>query len=86
MQYDQFSLLDSGGWTGCGSTPGCVFPFKYLGQEYNTCVYFDQEQPWCSSEVDQEGNHIGEKIPCSQSELNHCDVHLEGNLFYCICV
>ena len=73
---------------GCGSTPGCVFPFKYLGIEYNTCVYFNSDNAWCSSEVDDQGNHVGSQIPCSPIELATCEaqeigiIHFAHSIFY----
>ena len=39
----------------------CVFPFHYDGTTYSECTSVDHDQPWCSVEVDSNGNHVGEK-------------------------
>jgi len=37
----------------------CVFPFTYSGQTYEACTEADSDgKPWCSTEVDDDGNHI----------------------------
>ena len=36
----------------------CVFPFKYLGKTYNECTWALAAEPWCSTQVDSDGNHI----------------------------
>ena len=35
----------------------CIFPFKWNGKEYRSCV-FKKDGSWCSTMVDDEGNHI----------------------------
>ena len=37
----------------------CVFPFIYGGKSYDKCTTEGHDQPWCSTKVDEEGNHIG---------------------------
>ena len=63
---------------GCGTTVGCVFPFIFHGKTYNTCAHANQDSPWCSSEVDADGNHIGTKVPCSNDELVSCREYQTG--------
>ena len=36
----------------------CKFPFKYKGEEYNTCIKIDEETPWCATLVDMEKNYM----------------------------
>ena len=38
----------------------CVFPFIYKGVTYNTCTYVDhpEQMEWCSTKVDENGNHV----------------------------
>ena len=56
-----FSLLDE-----CqtvdqsGANKPCIFPFNLEGITYNTCtlVAADNDKPWCSTRVDNFGNHV----------------------------
>ena len=64
----------------CGSTPGCVFPFTYNGNTYNTCAYANGNTPWCSSQVDGFGRHIGSKVDCSLDEVLGCPLYHTGML------
>ena len=38
----------------------CIFPFVYLGVTYHTCtdVNDPNSKPWCSTKVDDNGNHV----------------------------
>jgi len=38
----------------------CIFPFNYLGVSYNNCTIVNDpdDNPWCSTKVDEEGNHV----------------------------
>ena len=38
----------------------CVFPFKYDGVTYFGCPVdlFDKNRRWCSTQVDQNGEHV----------------------------
>ena len=50
--------------TESGAEPGklCVFPFNFKGTFYFECTTVENgDQPWCSVEVDSDGNHIGGK-------------------------
>jgi len=38
--------------------PECVFPFKYNGVSYNSCIKADQPSHWCYTQVDAEGNGV----------------------------
>ena len=50
---------------GPGDGLPCVFPFKFSGVVYNTCTNADKQLtnnlPWCSTKVNETGNHIGGK-------------------------
>lgn len=35
----------------------CVFPFRWNGGHYNSCV-LKKYGPWCSTKVDETGSHI----------------------------
>ncbi|XP_059095095.1 uncharacterized protein LOC131889891 [Tigriopus californicus] len=55
----------------------CVFPFKYQGRQYDTCVTLGPKQsPWCSTQVDVNGVHIpGSWGNCSTScSVNNCPI------------
>ena len=56
----------------CTSVTGvpCVFPFKYKGRTYNTCVRLERsEEPWCSTLTDTLGDHVpGTEATCPE----HC--------------
>ena len=36
----------------------CVFPFKAYGKSFTKCIFYGSTVPWCSTEVDEQGNHI----------------------------
>ena len=42
-----------------------LFPFTYKGTKYDTCITVEDNQPWCSTEVDSTGHYIG-------SEWGYC--------------
>jgi len=37
----------------------CKFPFKYRGKLFTTCTPEREENPWCSTSTDANGNHLG---------------------------
>ena len=39
------------------NTP-CVFPFNYMGVVYNACIGIGHSTFWCSTKVDEDGNHV----------------------------
>ena len=43
-----------------GESKQCQFPFVLSGQTYNRCtrILDDASQPWCSTKVDSDGNHL----------------------------
>ena len=45
------------------SNKKCIFPFKFKGTEYIECTTVESEnnQPWCASEVDRNGNVVNGK-------------------------
>ena len=47
----------------------CVFPFKYHGKSYDGCTLENADDgiPWCSTEVDSQGVHVG-----TQGKWGHC--------------
>ena len=61
----------------CTTTDGkqCVFPFRYNGVIYKGCTKVTWEgkytnNPWCSTEVNEDGNYVGLWGNCSQSCQN----------------
>ena len=38
----------------------CIFPFTYDGVTYNNCTIVNDpdNHPWCSTKVDEAGNHV----------------------------
>jgi len=46
--------------SGPSANKPCIFPFKFNGTEYSTCTYASSHsgEPWCSTEVDPNGNHL----------------------------
>jgi len=64
---------------GCYAVSGkvCVFPFRYKGRLYNSCVKLDgAEKAWCSTSTDQDDNHIaGSEAECEAGcDSNDCPV------------
>ena len=49
--------------TESGPEPGrpCIFPFIYNGVTYKECTSADWDQPWCSTEVNDNQNHVAGK-------------------------
>ena len=47
--------------SGADPNKPCIFPFKFDGITWNTCTNVDDPSApfWCSTKVDDEGNHIG---------------------------
>jgi len=73
----------------CATTAAspCVFPFKYKGTTYDRCTDAGQYKPWCSIEVDINGEHVTSSLLgqtwgyCSDScsrdcatDCNTCDM------------
>ena len=62
-------------YTECSTIKGetCVFPFRFKGRLYDTCIMNDNlgsepGKPWCSTAVDALGNHIaGSDQTCSDA-------------------
>ena len=55
----------------------CTFPFKYSGRSYSSCITLGMDgTPWCSTNVDSEGNHIyGFEEACDPScNVMNCPV------------
>ena len=46
--------------TGPDENKPCIFPFQYEGVTYNTCTGISSVEkiPWCSTLVDDAGNHV----------------------------
>eukprot|EP00094_Tigriopus_californicus_P006154 TCALIF_05926-PA protein Name:"Similar to snk Serine protease snake (Drosophila melanogaster)" AED:0.19 eAED:0.19 QI:0/0.83/0.71/0.85/0.66/0.71/7/188/824 len=74
-------ILDGGSPTpskDCMTTTGsknpnkpCVFPFKYRGKIYYSCawvIFHITKGPWCSTQVDEDGNHIRGQYGVCQPE------------------
>ncbi len=68
------------------ATPGgtkapepCVFPFRYLGVLHGECTTVGDDRcvPWCSVQVDPDGNHVS-----GRGRFGHC--HPEGCRRCCI--
>ena len=49
----------------------CIFPFKYSGTTYTSCTSVDNDQPWCSTGNDEDGNY---------DTYGNCDMALCGNV------
>ena len=43
---------------GPSSNVPCVFPFKFGGETHNKCKW-EEDGPWCSTKVDENGKHVG---------------------------
>ena len=58
--------------TGPGANKSCVFPFKFRSVTYNNCTTAtnnpDDTKAWCSTKVDEFGNHVG-----GQGNWGHCE-------------
>ena len=58
--------------SGADPNKPCIFPFTTnTGQTWNTCTIVDDPSApaWCSTKVDDQGNHIG-----GQGNWGNCDV------------
>ena len=51
--------------TGPDSGERCVFPFKLNGISHTECTmqyaHLKNGKPWCSTKVDEDGEHIGKQ-------------------------
>jgi hypothetical protein len=49
----------------------CIFPFKFFGQTLSACTTLKdpEDKPWCSTKVDDTGNHV-----ISGGYWGHCDL------------
>ena len=46
----------------------CVFPWIFDNVTYPACTMYDEDEPWCSTKVDDNGVHIG-----GQGNWGYCD-------------
>ena len=76
-----------------GATPNvsCIFPFKFNGIVYNTCIWnqahMTDHKAWCSTLVDNKGKHVGGQgkwgtcgpgCPIPPDDNNFLQVRLQG--------
>ena len=57
--------------SGADPNKPCIFPFTFNGETHYGCIWDpnDSSAPaWCSTNVDDEGNHIGD-----QGNWGNCD-------------
>ena len=47
-------------FSGLQTNKSCVFPFKRYGVTYYGCAVRSSLPPWCSTEVDENGVHVGQ--------------------------
>ena len=56
---EQICITDSG----ASAHKPCIFPFKFNDVVYNQCTWVSadltEHKPWCSTEVDETGEHKG---------------------------
>ena len=55
----------------------CILPFRHNGETYNNCteVSDPEKKPWCSTKVDQLGNHVR-----SGGYWGHCNEDCNKNV------
>ena len=50
-------------FSGASAHKPCIFPFRFNGVVYTQCTWVSahltEHKPWCSTEVDESGHHIG---------------------------
>jgi hypothetical protein len=74
---DRYTLCQ---YTECITTEDqmCHFPFKYAGRVYDTCITLgnNEGEPWCSTLVDQDNNHISgsEQICRPSCRVTDCPI------------
>ena len=56
----------------------CIFPFKYKDKRYNECTKDGHSKFWCSTKVDENGNHEKKWGNCADD----CSNEGGGMLFY----
>ena len=56
----------------------CTFPFTYEGVKYNNCTVVNDPdgKPWCSTKVDDDGNHVQ-----SGGHWGHCGQDCKEKVF-----
>ena len=71
----------------------CIFPFTFLGQILTECTILKdpEDKPWCSTKVDNTGNHItsrgywghcGRECDQTQSEYQNAELSLKDGWFF----
>ena len=69
--------------SGANPNKPCIFPFKYNGGTYYACTldnaHFTENKPWCSTLVDNQGNHIN-----GQGKWGSCGSNCPMPGKYCI--
>ena len=67
---DDCSALECKTDSGADPNKPCVFPFKFRNTTYNCCTFdaSPENKAWCSTKVDQAGNHIG-----GQGNWGYCE-------------
>ena len=56
--------------SGADPNKPCIFPFKFKDKPHYACILnpSPENKPWCSTKVDDQGNHIG-----GQGNWGNCD-------------
>ncbi len=67
----------------------CLFPFRYKGKLYSSCITLDSPEAWCSINTDKYGNHIDDgnsRATCQPSCLvQNCPIGFfsqNGNCYH----
>ena len=60
--------------TGKQKRKPCKFPFRFQNTTHHGCTTAgaDDDVPWCSTLVDEEGNHVTGKAAWGNCDLNTC--------------
>ena len=69
-------------FTVCHTEEGtpCIFPFKYKDKRYNECTKDGHSKFWCSTKVDENGNHEKKWGNCADDCSNE-----GGGVLFCNC-
>ena len=61
----------------------CQFPFTYDGVTYNGCTPVDHHDNWCSTSVDENGNHkYGKWGNCeAMCQMRKQNIMLDNEIF-----